>query len=48
VTRAVRAVQAAGLEVRRVEIGRDGTIRLDTIEQPDADQAPVTPDDIVL
>jgi hypothetical protein len=47
VTRAIKAVEAAGREVRRVDIGRDGTIRLVMVEQ--TDDNPATPrDDILL
>lgn len=34
VTRALRAADAAGCPVRRVEIGRDGKIVLVIVEQP--------------
>lgn len=36
VTRAVKATRAAGVEVARVRIGRDGTIQIDTSIAPDA------------
>lgn len=35
VKRAIKAVQEAGLEIRTVEITRDGTIRVLTSEQPE-------------
>jgi hypothetical protein len=37
VTRAIRAAGAAGREVRRIEIARDGKIVLVLVEQPKAE-----------
>jgi hypothetical protein len=48
VTRALRAADAAGRPVRRVEIDRDGKIVLVMIEPPDAEPKPAGSDDIVL
>jgi len=41
VTRAAKAVQATGLPVRNVEIGRDGTIRVN-VGEPDKSGDPLT------
>ena len=48
VTRAVRAVVAAGCEVRRVEIDRDGKIVLIMIEPSGVEPQPSGSPEIVL
>jgi hypothetical protein len=44
VTAAVKAVVAAGVEVRRIKIANDGSIEIDTINGPDAPDAGSTRD----
>jgi hypothetical protein len=48
VTRAVKAVVAAGCEVRRVEIDRDGRIIVVMVESDDSESVKAAPADIVL
>jgi hypothetical protein len=48
VTRAVKAVVAAGCEVRRVEIDRDGRIVVVMIEPADAQPKPAVAREIIL
>jgi hypothetical protein len=48
VTRALRATVAAGVEVRRVEIDRDGRIILVMVEPEPIEAKPETPANIVL
>ncbi len=48
VTRALRAADAAGRKVRRVEIGRDGMIVLVMDEVPEPEVKPTPPSEIVL
>ena len=48
VTRALRAADAAGRKVRRVEIGRDGMIVLVMDEVPEPEPKPTTPAEIML
>jgi hypothetical protein len=48
VTRALRAAGAAGCEVRRVEIDRDGKIVLVMIEAATAETRATDPEKIVL
>jgi hypothetical protein len=48
VTKAVKAVVAAGVPVARVEIDRDGKITLVTIEPAAAETRTVEPQKIVL
>lgn len=50
VTRALRATVAAGIEVRRVEIDKDGKIVLVMVDSPEdqPSEKPVRPGQIVL
>jgi hypothetical protein len=48
VTRALRAADAAGRKVHRVEIDRDGKIVLVMVEPPDPEAKPERPVNIVL
>jgi hypothetical protein len=42
-TRALKAAKAAGVEIARIEIGKDGTIAMDTGERSIAIKDGVTP-----